>query len=206
MPAGKTDRDNGIVIGIADDLDDPEKLGRVRVKLPHLDGAPSDWAWLVSQMAGKGRGLFLRPEKGDQVLVAYLQGDPSYPYILGSLWSKEDPPPADDGDAVANNCRFLHSRSGHIVMCDDTKGAERIEVVDQSGKLKVILDSAGQTIQVSNDGGNIEVTSSMGDVTVSASAGTITLKGLKVEVTAEASMSLKCSGPITIQGSLVQIN
>src|ERR1700722_18925249 len=111
MPSA-SDRDNGIVIGIVDDLDDPEKLGRVRVKLPHLGGQMSDWAYLVTPMAGNNRGLFLRPEKNDQVLLAFSQGDPRFPYILGSMWSKPDPPPPDDGDAVKNNWRFIKSRSG----------------------------------------------------------------------------------------------
>ena|ERR1700736_1708033 len=206
MQAGKTDRDNGIVIGIADDLDDPEKLGRVRVKLPHLAGAPSDWAWIVSPMAGKDRGLFLRPEIGDQVLVAFAQGDPRFPYILGSLWSKTDPPPPDDGKPVDNNWRFIKSRSGHIVKLDDTKGAEKIDIVDKSGTLKVTLDSAKKSIQVSNDGGDVEVTSSTGNIKISASAGQIKLEGLTVEVSAQTSLKLTSSGTVTIQGTLVQIN
>jgi uncharacterized protein involved in type VI secretion and phage assembly len=206
MQAGKTDRDNGIVIGIADDLDDPERLGRIRVTLPHLGGTQSDWAWIVAPMAGKDRGLFLRPEKGDQVLVAFSQGDPRFPYILGSLWSKADPPPADDGKPVENNWRFIKSRSGHIVKLDDTKGAEKIEIVDETGTLKVTLDSANKKIQVDNDGGDIEVTSTTGNINISASAGQIKLEGLTVEVSAQTSMTLKSSGPLTIQGSVVRIN
>ena len=49
----QTTQGNGIVIGVVTNLDDPEKLGRVRVQLPHLDDELSDWARLVSPMAGK---------------------------------------------------------------------------------------------------------------------------------------------------------
>ena len=51
-------RENGIVIAIVADLDDPEQLGRVRVRYPHLNDQLSDWARLATPMGGKSRGLF----------------------------------------------------------------------------------------------------------------------------------------------------
>jgi len=206
MAPGKVDRDNGIVIGVVEDLEDPEKLGRVRVKIPHLGDTMSDWAYLVTPMAGKDRGLFFRPEKGDQVLVAHAQGDPRFPYILGSMWSKSDPPPPDDGKPADNNWRFIKSRSGHIVRLDDTSNKEKIEILDESGSLKITLDSANKKIQITNDSGDVEVTSSSGNVNVSASGGQIKVSGLTVEVSAQSSLTLKSSGTLTIQGTMVQIN
>jgi uncharacterized protein involved in type VI secretion and phage assembly len=206
MAAGKIDKDNGIVIGTVDDLEDPEHLGRVRVKFEHLAGQLSDWAWLVSPMAGKDRGLFLRPEKGDQVLVAFVHGDPAFPYILGSMWSKQDVVPKDDGDAKKNNWRFLKSRSGHLVKLDDTAGKEKIAIVDQSGELTVELDSAKKKISIVNDGGDVEIASKSGKVTVSATGGQLKLEGLNIEVSASASLKLTATGNVTIQGAMVLIN
>ena len=137
-------RENGIVIGIVADLDDQEELGRVRVRFPHLNDQMSDWARLATPMGGKERGLFFRPEKEDEVLVAFEHGDPRRPYIVGSLWSKPDPPPGDDGKRVENNWRFFRSRSGHLLKFDDTSGAERIEIVGKGGEHKVVVDVSGQ--------------------------------------------------------------
>ena len=81
-------RENGIVIGVVVDLDDPEQLGRVRVKFPHLNDEVSDWSRLATPLGGKDRGWFLRPEKDDEVLVACEQGDPRRTYVVGSLWKK----------------------------------------------------------------------------------------------------------------------
>ena len=78
---------NGIVIGLVTDLADPENLGRVRARYPYLGDEISDWARLVTPMAGKDRGVFFRPEVGDEVLVAFELGDVRRPYVLGSLWS-----------------------------------------------------------------------------------------------------------------------
>src|SRR5215212_313772 len=98
---------NGIVIGLVIDLKDEENIGRVKVKYPHLEDQPSDWARLASPMAGNKRGTFFRPEVGDEVLVAFEHGEPRRPYIIGALWSKVDPPPPDDGDTEKNNWRFI---------------------------------------------------------------------------------------------------
>lgn len=206
MATGKIDRDNGIAIGIVEDLGDPQNLGRVRVKLQHLAEELSDWAWLVTPMAGQKRGLFLRPEVGDQVLVAFLHGDPQFPYILGSLWSGEDPPPPDDGDAKKNNWRFIKSRSGHIVKLDDTAEAEKIEITDHTGQLKMEFDSAKKKIRVENSSGDIEISGTTGNVSITTTSGQVKIEGLSVEVSAQTNLTLKATGVLTIQGGLVKIN
>src|SRR5581483_3964040 len=126
-------RENGIMIGVVADLADPDRLGRVRVRFPCLADQLSDWARLATPMAGAGRGFFMRPEVGDEVLVGFELGEPRRPYVLGALWSKKDQPPPDDGNASKNNWRFIQSRSGHIVKLDDTQGKEKIEVIDKTG-------------------------------------------------------------------------
>jgi uncharacterized protein involved in type VI secretion and phage assembly len=190
-------RVNGIIVGLVTDLGDPENLGRVRVQLPTLGDQTSDWARLVTPMAGKERGLFLRPEVGDEVLVAFELGDPTRPYILGSLWSRADPPPPDDGQADKNNWRFIRSRSGHIIRLDDTAGAERVEIVGKDERRRIVIDVAKEKIQIVCD---------TGDVEVSAPAGTVKVEALTVEVKAAGNMSLEATGSMTIKGATVSIN
>src|SRR3977135_4225334 len=150
-------RENGILIGIVADLEDPDGLGRGRVRFPYLNDQLSNWAKISTPMAGKNRGLFLRPEVDDEVLVAFEMGEPRRPYVLGGLWSNVDTPPADDGKARENNWRFFQSRSGHILKFDDTNGSERIEVIDKSGSHKIVIDSSGDKIQITCDSGNLEI-------------------------------------------------
>jgi uncharacterized protein involved in type VI secretion and phage assembly len=192
-----SERENGIVIGVVTDLNDPEGLARVRVKFPHLNDEPSDWARLSTPMAGKGRGLFFRPEVDDEVLVAFEHGEPRRPYIVGALWSKVDTPPPDDGNATQNNWRQLVSRSGHVIRFDDTNGAEKIEIIDKDKSRKVVLDS-GQ--------GKIQVTCDQGDVEVTASSGTVKVQAVTVDIQASGNMTLHASGTMTISGATVNIN
>jgi uncharacterized protein involved in type VI secretion and phage assembly len=190
-------RENGIVIGIVTDLNDPDRLGRVEVTYPHLNDEKSYWARLVTLMAGQNRGVFFRPEVNDEVLVALEHGDPRRPYILGALWSKTDTPPADDGQPTQNNWRFMKSRSGHIIKLDDSQDAEKIEILDKDGARKVIIDSAGQKIQIICDTGNIEV---------KAGAGSVKVEAREVEVKATQNMTLQAQGTMTITGATVNIN
>ena len=52
---------NGVVIGLVSSLEDPDQLGRIQVTYPCLGSQKSDWARLVSPMAGKDRGHVLPP-------------------------------------------------------------------------------------------------------------------------------------------------
>jgi len=191
-----SERENGICVGVVIDLDDPLKLGRVRVRFPHLEDQPSDWARLVSLMAGASRGAFFSPEVNDEVLVAFEHGDPRRPYVLGALWSSPDPPPKGDGKPKENNWRQITSRSGHIFRLDDTKGKEKVEVTDKDGNRKIVIDSSGK---------KIEIDCGLGDVVIKASA-KVTVQGATVEIKADGTLSLEAGGTLTIKGAVVNIN
>jgi uncharacterized protein involved in type VI secretion and phage assembly len=186
---GQPDQEKGVLIGIVTGLDDPEKLGRLMLKIPTLDDQQTAWARVASPMAGNDRGFFFRPEVGDEVLVALEHGDPLRPYVIGALWSTTDKPPKDDGQPTANNWRFIKSRSGHIIKLDDTQGAEKIEFIDKDNKCHVVIDSAQNKIQLTADSGDIEI---------SASASKISLKAMTIDIQA--------TGEVNIKGSVVNIN
>jgi uncharacterized protein involved in type VI secretion and phage assembly len=177
----------GVVIGVVDDLDDPEGLGRVRVTFPHLADEPSNWARLALPMAGPGRGTFFRPERGDEVLVACEHGDLRQPYVVGGLWSKTDQPPDQTGAAAGNNIRVIVSRSGHRITLDDTQGSERIEITDHTGKQTVVLNDSSIMVQADS-----------GQVTIKASG--------DVKVSAGGNLDLTATGTVKISGAQVTIN
>jgi phage baseplate assembly protein gpV len=107
---------NGVATGIVVSLDDPEGLSRVRVSYPWMhDSAPrSYWARIAAPMAGPDRGLQYMPELGDEVLVAFDQGNLELPYIIGFLWNHDDRPPTADPQL-----RLLRSVNGHEIAVYD---------------------------------------------------------------------------------------
>lgn len=188
-------RENGILVGTVIDINDPENLGRVKAQLKQYGDVESHWARLAVPMAGGDRGLFLRPEVGDEVLMAFANGEPREPYVLGSLWSRVDKPPPGGVEDQKNNVRYFVSRSGSTVRFDDTESAEKIEVIDKSGKLKVLIDTAGKKIAITCDAGSIEM-----------SAGSIKLEAKTVEIKSSAETSIEATGAMKIKGATVDIN
>ena len=62
----------------------------MKVNYPGLsDTFVSDWAPCARPMAGKDMGFYALPEMGEQVLVAFENGDLNHPYVLGSLWTAQ---------------------------------------------------------------------------------------------------------------------
>lgn len=188
----------GLVIGIVTNNNDPDGLMRVRVRFPWLsDSDESAWARLSTPMAGKDRGMMCLPEIDDEVLVGFEHGDIHRPFVIGGLWNGVDSPPLSQSSALDGggqvNKRMIKSRSGHIIMLDDTAGGEEITIVDKTGSNKIVLHSPDNSLQIKVQG----------DLTIEA-LGKITLKaGTGLDVSSDASLSLKgLTGTIEGTGSL----
>jgi uncharacterized protein involved in type VI secretion and phage assembly len=161
----------GAVIGVVTNNNDPAQLGRVKVEYPWLGDEPpveSHWCRLASPAAGKERGLLFVPEVGDEVLVAFVHGDPNAPCVVGALWNgKDKPPKPKEGDVIADgsvNRRVIRSRSGHEVVLDDTPGEERIVIRDSKDTM-ITLDAAKKALTISADG---DITLKCNNFTLSA--------------------------------------
>ena len=169
----------GVYPAQVNDIRDPDGTGRVKVTLPRsLDTGPNRyeaWARVATMMAGKNCGSWFIPDVNDEVLVAFEEGDPRRPYVVGALWNSADRPPQSMDGAGQNNLKVLRSRSGVKVTLDDTKaqekciietpGGQRISLHDSSGAIEIV-DSNGNSIKLQASG--IAVNSAA-KVTVSAS-------------------------------------
>ncbi len=69
---------------------DPQKLGRVQVRIPQVagDNKVEYWAWPSGQPAGADFGDFMIPPKGSPVWITFENGDPSHPVWEGGHWGK----------------------------------------------------------------------------------------------------------------------
>jgi uncharacterized protein involved in type VI secretion and phage assembly len=127
------------VIGKITDVKDPENLGRVKVRYPHLDDTLTEWSSVASIMAGAGRGCFFMPEIDDEVLVAPQQGDWNHPFIIGFVWNPVQAPPSQDPRQ-----RMICSTNQHkLIILDSTpidgnKGG--IVITDAHGHMITMTD------------------------------------------------------------------
>jgi uncharacterized protein involved in type VI secretion and phage assembly len=197
-------RIGGVVVGVVTNNQDPDGMGRVKVKFPWLsDADESFWARVAVPMAGKERGFYFLPEVDDEVLVAFEHGDARFPYVVGALWNGKDAPPAKNDDGK-NNIRVIKSRSGHVIRLTDEDGKEKIEIIDKSEKNSIVVDTAENTITITTDK----------DIVLSASKGTIKLDAQKIEMKSSADtkiesgagMDVKASAAMNIKGQAVNIN
>ena len=79
-------RMSGVVVGIVTNNNDPQGLGRVKVKFPWLDDDhESDWARLAVPWTGDRPRSDRLPQIDDEVLVAFDQGDMGRCYVIGGL-------------------------------------------------------------------------------------------------------------------------
>jgi Rhs element Vgr protein len=86
----KVPRFAGTVSALVTNNNDPDRLGRVKVRFPWLPTEESGWARIAVSFVGAG---FVLPEVDDEVLVAFENGDLEHPYVLGTLWNGVDRPP-----------------------------------------------------------------------------------------------------------------
>ncbi len=202
-PTDRRGRVYGMVVGVVTNNQDPDGLGRVKVKFPWLsEEDESFWARVVTPMAGNARGLYFLPEVDDEVLLAFEHGDVRFPYVLGALWNGQDKPPESNDDGK-NDRRTIKSRSGHIIRLDDSDEA-KIEIVDKTGKNSVVIDSSANTITISADA----------DIVIRSSSGKLTLSGNGVEITSQAgikveagsNLDLNASAQTNVRGAVVNIN
>jgi phage baseplate assembly protein V len=203
-PDSTDGRFTGVAMAIVTNNKDPDGLGRVKVKLPWLDDqVESDWARVVTAMAGAGRGLYWLPEVDDEVLVAFEHGRPDSLYVLGGLWNGKDKPPEDNKDGK-NNVRALKTRSGHVIRLTDADGDEKIEIIDKTGKNSIVISAKDKTVTIGADA----------DITVKSTNGKLKLSGKGVEITSQAAVKieasqnvdLKAGAQLNVKGQMVNIN
>jgi phage protein D len=207
----KAERDwsgSGLVVGLVTNINDPESLGRVRVKFPTLgDNIEGIWARVALPGAGDKAGMSFMPQLNDEVVVGFEHGDTRRPVVLGFLHNgKDKPDPKMRGDqdggslvvygrkdaAVNLQKQLLIEAKDHmtikLVGGSEGRGDYKLDAADE------IQVKAGTKIMIQ---GNGEVTIKSSSALNVEAAGPLKLKGATVDIEASATVNVK--------GSLINI-
>lgn len=179
----------GLQIGmVAAFAQDPDKEYRVKVLLPAFgETHGSVWARLASPEAGKGRGYFFRPEPGDEVIVGFLNDDPRFPVILGSLYGAKNTPPSEFARLSAKNAHkgIVTKKKTTFALIDDDKAKV---IFETAHKNKILIDDGAEKIEISDQHGN-HITMSKNGIRIQsardleiAARGKVEIKGMRVDV------------------------
>jgi len=130
---------NGVQVGRVINLLDPLMLGRVQVQLPFIDALDlSPWARVAMPAAGLASGFYWIPNVGDEVLVAFEQGDINAPYIIGCLWSAIAVPPLP---SPLPQMRMIRTPTGNQIVF--TEIPPTITITTATMAQSVVLSPAG---------------------------------------------------------------
>jgi phage protein D len=179
----------GVVRAVVTNINDPDKLGRVKVKYPWMaENIESDWARVAW-----GGGLSLIPEVNDEVLVVFEHGDVHQPYIIAALWHKNTPP--FHKDVLVKNGkvqqRVFRSRTGHEIVLDDSDDKPSILIVDKTGTNKIFIDSKKNDMNI-KVAGNLTIEAD-GNITIKSKGNTV--------IESQGNLNTKSSGNTAIEAT-----
>jgi phage baseplate assembly protein V len=127
-----------MALGTVSTVDDPEGLGRVRVRLPAFGDIETGWLQVLGVGAGAKKGLSILPDTGDQVLIALIRGELGQAIVLGGLYGDANPDPGVEDGGVR---RFSLQ----------TAGGQRL-VFDDKRRTLQISDAKGSRLEIGPDG------------------------------------------------------
>ena len=175
----------GAYLGVVESVQDPDGLGRVKLRLVAFDGSDGQdaplWARVAVPFAGGQRGAFLMPDVGDEVLVTLVNGDPRQPVVIGGLWNGRDAPPETlPGDAV-DRWSFTGKAGTRIAIEEEGGGSPTIRFTTPGGVSGELTDAGGGKVEFTAAG--TTVTCDPQGVTVNTGA-RVTVQASQVEISA----------------------
>jgi uncharacterized protein involved in type VI secretion and phage assembly len=155
-------------LGIVTSVEDPDRKGRVQIKLPAIDpgGDAKIWARVAVPYAGNNFGAFFIPSVETEVLVAFVAGDPTWPIVIGSLWNGATGMPEDLPGKVVDRWTLTGKNGTRIAIVEQDQGQEKVEIQLPSGAVsatltdanggEITLKAAGNTVKLSTTGVSID--------------------------------------------------
>ena len=223
---------NGLMIGKVKQLDsDPDNEFRILVTIPMMqDDSNGVWARLSNFYATDSAGIFFVPEVGDEVILGFMNDDPRFPIILGSVYSSKLAP-AETPDEE-NTIKSILTKSKLLLKFDDEK--KRITVATPAGNTMMFNDDESNITITDQNDNKIEMNSSgismdspgsitikatqevsiqaatvsiKGDQSVDASGGSMSISGeMSTSIKGGAECSVASDGNLTAKGLMVMIN
>ncbi|HEY9262860.1 type VI secretion system Vgr family protein [Chitinophaga sp.] len=123
---------------------DPKGLGRIRVRFRWQQQGATPWLRMIAPHGGGNKGFYFIPEVNEEVWVAFEDGNPEAPYVLGTTYNGDAKTEFGDDQ---NNIKAIRTRSGHTIMLDDTSNGESITITDKNGNI-ITLDTSGKHIHI----------------------------------------------------------
>ncbi|MCR5032415.1 MAG: phage baseplate assembly protein V [Lachnospiraceae bacterium] len=223
----------GVVVGQVTKNYVEEMPGRVCVKILSRDDKANEllWARVAQPSSGLKWGHYFLPEVGDEVLVAFEEGNIERPYVVGCIPLVSDQFLKKAVDKKNQFKKIVSTHGNTICLQDSSEDKEgkkdRITITSSTGEHKIELDNEKDFILVSDKKGNnslkintqegkgtIEIktekklTIKVGDnitLTMNGSNGTVELSASKINLKSTDTIKLEATGRLDLSGANAQV-
>ena len=149
-----------VVTGPAGEEIYPDEYGRVKVQFHwdregQKDEKTSIWVRVSQHVAGRGWGFHGLPRIGQEVVIAFLDGDPDRPLIVGSVYNDENMPPYEyPANKTRTGVKSRSTKSGSAenfneIRFEDKKGEEEVYIHAEKDQNNVVEND--ETTSVGHD-------------------------------------------------------
>ena len=193
----------GVVVGTVAKNYDKDMPGRVCVTIPIRDKDANElqWARVVMPSHGSKWGMYFQPEIGDQVLLAFEQGNIEKPYVIGCVPKESNSflKKACDKD---NQYKKITTKHGNSIIFEDHVQGEgskdKISIYTAQEGHSVLLDNENKKIVVTDKEKNnfIEMKTETGNMQIQAAANLVIKVGDNIELTMNGNtgaVTLECN-------------
>jgi hypothetical protein len=167
--------------------DDPERLGRIRVRIPGVCEPASAWAFPLAAGGGASHvGAYCPPPVGADVGVLFQAGDVERPFYVGGWWGapaagSETPGPVGGYHGGEEEAEEVPAADAHLVRC--WEGARFLVIVDErAGKERLVIRDKKTDDELLFDGVRYGVRLKATSILSLECDGVISLKGLQVNI------------------------
>jgi uncharacterized protein involved in type VI secretion and phage assembly len=180
----------GVHLGIVTSVEDPDRKGRVQIKLPAIDptGEAKIWARVAVPYAGNNFGAFLIPGVDAEVLVAFVAGDAGWPIVIGCLWNGATGMPERLPGSTVDRWTLTGKNGSRIAIVEEQQGQEKIEIQLPSGQVSATLTDA-----------------SGGEITLKVAGNTLKLSSSGISIKSSGTFSVQAGGSMTVAAPSVTV-
>jgi type VI secretion system secreted protein VgrG len=235
MPPRRTPRpvmwssQTALVVGPKGEEVHVDKYGRIKVQFywdreGKRDENSSCWVRVATPWGGKGWGSVSIPRMGNEVVVAFEEGDPDRPLVIGSVYNADQMPPFTlPGAGIQMGMKSRSSPGGggmNEITMTDTKGKEMLNIHAQYDMVTTVEHDMTDTVKSGNRAITIaagthtesikkdtSITVTDGNYALTIAKGTATVKvEKKVTETFNDAQETTVKGNITITSSTGKID
>lgn len=196
--------ENAIVVGPQGEEIHTDEMGRIRVQFPwdregQLSETSSCWVRVSQAWAGAGFGATFLPRVGQEVLIAFVGGDPDLPVVVGRVHGPTIPAPFTLPESKTQSGIRTSSTPGgggwSEIMIDDAKGRELVSMRaerDRSARVgRIDATQAGEKVAFYIADSQTGIEMSKGKIVLTTGEATIVLEGGEVSITAKSAVNVR---------------